>query len=282
MLLRDIVRDGRRSIRELEEMLGITLKGAPGLGDKLQFSSFPENYFRNTREKVIDLDRVWIFDHNPYVVRDAVPERVINLWTEPWPLRLGITQEEYLTKPVFFSQAERTSTIFNHVAHLRHPRLYRFEELPKLEKRVILHTTGSRMQPRRELGEDNFSVLSEEVIQHVRETYRGYEIIQIGLKGDIDAQVIDCRGIPDIWEVVKIIAQANTFIGVDSGPYQIAACYPRIFRKKVLMQVSPDYLRTRFVPMHVLNPHVHWHDASCLYYNRTKDDAGISYSYLKI
>ncbi len=48
------------------------------------------------------------------------------------------------------------------------------------------------------------------------------------------------------------------------------------------MQYPPEYLRDRFVPMHLLNLHVHWHDASCLYYNRTSDDAGITYSYLKI
>ncbi len=69
---------------------------------------------------------------------------------------------------------------------------------------------------------------------------------------------------------------------MDSGPYWIAACYPGIFRKKVLMQYPPEYLHNRFVPMLLLNLHVHWHDASCLYYNRTTDDAGITYSYLKI
>ena len=263
-------------------MLGITFKGASGIGDKLQFSSFPENYFRNTGEKVIDLDRAWIFDHNPYVVRDAIPERVVDLWAQPWPLKERVTREEYVSKPVFSSLAERTGTIFNHVAYLRHPRLYRFEDLPRLEKRVVLHTTGKRIQPHAALGEDHFRVLSEEIIRHVREAYSGYEIVQVGSKEDVDAQVIDLRGIPDIWEVVKIIAQSSIFIGVDSGPYWIAACYPGIFRKKVLMQYPAEYLRKSFVPMHVLNAHVHWHDASCIYYNRTIDDAGISYSYLKI
>jgi ADP-heptose:LPS heptosyltransferase len=81
---------------------------------------------------------------------------------------------------------------------------------------------------------------------------------------------------------VKIVAQAGIFIGVDSGPYWIAACFPRIFRKKVLMQYSPDYLRRKFVPMHVINPHVQWHDASCLYFNRGPDDAGVTFSYLKL
>ena len=68
-------------------MLGITLGGAQGLGDKLQFSSFPENHFRNTGEKVVDLDRSWIFDHNPYVVRDAPHDRALDLWAAPFPLR---------------------------------------------------------------------------------------------------------------------------------------------------------------------------------------------------
>jgi ADP-heptose:LPS heptosyltransferase len=116
----------------------------------------------------------------------------------------------------------------------------------------------------------------------VRATYRGHEIVQVGSKEDVDAHVVDCRGLEDIWEVVKIISQASIFIGVDSGPYWIAACYPRIFRKKVLMQYPPDYLRRGFVPMHVINPHVHWHDASCLYFNRGVDDAGVTYGYVKL
>ena len=258
------------------------MKGAVGLGDKLQFSSFPENHFRNTGERVIDLDQAWIFDHNPYVVRDVIPTRVINLWEDPWPRKTASTQDEYLAKPIFFSLAERSSSIVGHVAYLRHPRLYRFEELPRAEKRVVLHTTGKGLPPRAAVGEDARRELSEEIIEHVRRVYRGYEIIQVGAREDRDVRVIDCRGIADIWEVVRIIAQAGIFIGVDSGPFWIAASYPRIFRKKVLVQYPPEYLREHFIPMHVLNPHTHWHDASCLYYNRSADDAGVSYSYLKL
>jgi ADP-heptose:LPS heptosyltransferase len=125
-------------------------------------------------------------------------------------------------------------------------------------------------------------VLSQEIIDHVCDRYRSHEIIQIGSREDVDARVVDCRGLDDIWEVAKIISQASVFIGVDSGPYWIAACYPHIFRKKVLMQYPTAYLRTTFVPMHMLNPHVHWHDTSCLYYNRTQEDAGVTYSYLKL
>src|SRR5688572_27016356 len=189
-------------------MLGITLGGAPGLGDKLQFSSFPENYFRNTGEKVVDVDRSWIFDHNPHVVRDVAPDRLVDLWSTPFPLRKGITHEQYAAKPLFFSLAERTSSIFGHTAYLRHPRLYRFEDLPRLDKRVVLHTTGKKLPPVTAQGEDAPRVLSAEIIEHVRTAYRGHEIVQVGASDDVDAGVVDCRGIADIWEVVKIIAQA--------------------------------------------------------------------------
>ena len=263
-------------------MLGISLGGAQGLGDQLQFSSVPENHYRNTGEKVVDVDRSWIFDHNPYVVRDATPDRVVDLWATPFPLRNGITHEQYAAKPVFFSLAERTSSIFGHVAYLRHPRLYRYEDLPRIDKRVVLHTTGKRLPPVTAQGEDAPRVLTEEIIEHVRSAYRGWEIVQVGSKDDLDARVVDCRGLPDIWEMVKVVAQASVFIGVDSGPYWVAACYPHIFRKKVLMQYPPEHLRNRFVPMHAINLHVHWHDLSCLYFNRTRDDAGVTYGFPKL
>jgi hypothetical protein len=266
-------------------MLGFTFVDAKRLGDQLQFASFPENWHRNTGERVIDLTHSWIFDHNPFVIRDGTPDRTVDLWAQPWPGQHPSVLQ-YARKPIYFSQAERTCSIFGHAAYLRHPRLYRFEELPRLEKRIVLHTTGANYllsaPPTTSMGEDRQRVLPEEILDHVRKKYRGYEIIQVGSRDDVDAQVIDRRGISDMWEVAKIIAQASIFIGVDSGPYWIAACYPEIFRKKVLVQYPPEYLRTDFVPMHILKQHVHWHDASCYYYNRSTEDAGVTYSYLKL
>jgi ADP-heptose:LPS heptosyltransferase len=116
----------------------------------------------------------------------------------------------------------------------------------------------------------------------VKRKYSGYEVIQVGLPDDLDAQVVDCRGLDDIWEVARIIASAKAFIGVDSGPSWIAACFPSVFNKKVLVQYPVEYLRTSFVPMHVLRFYQHWHDMSFTYFNRTKDDADVTYSYLKL
>ena len=264
-------------------MLGVTLSGASRMGDKLQFASFPENYYKNTGEKVIDLDCAWVFDHNPFVVRGEAPTSVVNLWRHPWPQLSGIHGRQFSSKPIFFSIADRTACIFKHVAYLRHPKLYVYEDLPTLEKRVVIHTTGKRDAAiNRECGEDHSRVLSEEIIDHIRTKYRNYDIIQVGLADDIDAHVVDCRGLGEIRDVVKIIAQACIFIGVDSGPSWISACYPAIFRKKILVQYPPRFLVESFVPMHLLVPHQHWHDPGFMYFNRSEDDAGVTYSYRKL
>ena len=264
-------------------MVGITLGKALGMGDKLQFSSFPENYFRNTGEKVIDLDCSWIFDHNPFVVRGQAPGHVLDLWAAPWRQKVSpVPPNEFFQKPVFFSQADRTCSIFNHMAYLRHPRLYINENEEVLNKRVVVHTTGARLAPIQfNEGEDRKRVLPEEIIAHIKRSFSGWEILQVGLSDDLDAGVTDCRG-ADIWEVVRLISRAAMFIGVDSGPSWIAACYPKIFKKKVLVQYPPEFLAKSFVPMHLLRPHQHWHDSSFLYFNRTLFDAGVTYSYLKL
>lgn len=262
-------------------MLGITFKSTPKMGDGLQFASFPENYFLNTNQKVIDIDHQWFFDHNPYVVRDVEPTEVIDLFEKKWPqLVHGTPMKQYISNPVFFSTADRTSTIFNHKTYLRHPRLYQFEDLPRQDRQIVLHTQGSddhRGRP----GEDHDRILSQEILDHIQKTYQGYDIIQIGSVNDLDAGVVDCRG-TSLWETTKLIAQSAIFIGVDSGPSWIVKAYPRVFCKKVLTQYSPEYLSSQFVPMHVTNMDMQWHEQSCLYYNRTIYDAGITYSYLKL
>lgn len=126
--------------------LGITLDGAPGLGDKLIFTSFPENFFKNTGEKVIDLDGFWGFDFNPYVLRDQEPTEVLNLWSEP---RREFGLEDFIKKPVHFSIAERTLELFPRFkTFLRHPRLYRWENLVcSRPLQVSLHISGTTQPP---------------------------------------------------------------------------------------------------------------------------------------
>lgn len=47
------------------------------------YTSLPENYFRNTGQKLIDVERSWAYEHNPFVLRDEDPDEVIDLWRLP-------------------------------------------------------------------------------------------------------------------------------------------------------------------------------------------------------
>jgi hypothetical protein len=51
-------------------MIGISVNPKIGIGDGIQFSSVPENYFIATGKKLYDVSKPWFFDHNPYVTRE--------------------------------------------------------------------------------------------------------------------------------------------------------------------------------------------------------------------
>ena len=74
-------------------MLGITMAGQAkkflGLGDQIQLTSFPENYFKNTGEKLIDLDNNLLFDNNPYIVRNVNPSNILDIWSMTDPSLTG-------------------------------------------------------------------------------------------------------------------------------------------------------------------------------------------------
>jgi hypothetical protein len=258
-------------------LLGITLTGAHGLGDKLQFSSFPENYWRSTGNKVVDLDCHWFFDSNPYVLRDLSPDKVVNLWHARWESRL---QRMLSLTRRFSTLAERTSGIFGAPTSLIHPRLYRYEDAVIDPNLVVIHTTGShKFQKAR--GEDCRRVMPQHIIDHVKTSYRDRRLVQVGGADDLDAGVEDMRGRP-YWVDAELISRAAIFIGVDSGLFWIASCFPRVIKKKVLVQYPASYLRNKFFPMNPRDSHTHWHEPNTLYFNRTDLDAGITYSYTKI
>jgi len=256
-------------------MLGISLEGAPGIGDMIQFTSMPENYFKATGKKLIDVDKAWVFDHNPYVVRNEQPKEIINLWKFP------LDKIKYPGRPIYTSLAERNALMLSVPVSLAHPRLYKFEECES-SGTVIVHTTGTQAVHTWR-GYDQAMILNEEIIRHIKLKYHGYAMIQVGGKDDVPVPgAADLRGkTDDVWRLVGLIAQASVFIGPDSGPSWIAACYPRVQTKKVLMQAPPEYF-DNYIPMKVTDPSTHWHDSCFRYYNRSKRDAGMTLSYLKL
>jgi hypothetical protein len=248
--------------------LGISFEGAGGIGDKVQFTSFPENYHVATGKTLIDVDRVWCLDHNPYIVRDEKPDKIINPWETPLPPHTPFG------RPTWHSIAERTMVQFGldpKKAVLRHPRLYRFEDAPK-HHRVVVHTTGYSTRGK----------FSPEVTNHVRQKYRDWEIVQVGAKDDVDFPAdVDIRG-ADLWKVAETIAGSELFIGVCSGPGWISAAYPSVWSKKLLMHMGVDQLVGPLTPMATYNKDWHWYDHSFIYYNRTEHDLGFTYSYKKL
>lgn len=252
---------------------GISISPRIGVGDTVQFSSVPENYFRQTGEYLIDIDRPWIFDHNPYVVRDdnltRQCERITEMWNfSPRKYEWPVPREE--GPRVYTSNAELHACVMGVKPKLIRPRLYRFEDFP-FEKRtkIYLHVEGK-----------SHGTLPAHIIKHVIDKYKPTgELYTIG-KEDNNL------GVPHIftntlWDLAELLSEARMLIGSDSGPSWIAACYPDVIIKKVRMRPGPERLAD-WVPMAVDNLHSHWDDRCFQYFNPTEDDIGAYASYRRM
>ncbi len=251
-------------------MLGISVKDARGLGDTIQFSSVPENYFRATGRKVVDVDRSWIFDHNPFVVRDVEPEKTINLWNYaplkyPWPVP-GDNRP-----PIYHCNAEIWASVLGvKNPGLIRPRLYIHEDFPYHQrKKILLHTDGR-----------SHGKLPEQVVDHLIKKY--LPTGNLFLVGRPE----DTRGLPfihteTVWDLAKECSEAAMFLGCDSGPSWIAACYPDVVIKKVRCRPGVEKYDT-WTPLEVKNPHAHWDDRIFQIFNPDEHDRGPFQSYRKM
>lgn len=234
------------------------INNGPGLGDKIQFAALPEIFFYNLGEKVIDYSNCWVYDYNPYVVRGKFDyDKIIDLWNLSHFYKVG----EYLsTSERFFKNTEFSNFKIN----IRHPRLYKFEDLKIIPNRITIHTAGK----------SEGGTISDETMDQIAKIYSNFEIIQIGGASDKPTPFINKLGL-GIWETVQLIASSSIFIGVNSGMMNIANCYPRVNRKIILNRNDFDI----FFP---LNKNTGWLDFNIQYFNQSKNDIGSTYSYLKI
>lgn len=252
-------------------MLGISIREKTGVGDKVQFSSLPENYFRATGKKLIDVSRTWIFDHNPYVDRDTTPTKVIELWN--WPKAF-----EWPRPPrdgVYLSNAEIWALRFGVPATLIRPRLYQFEDFPFAERRkIVFHAYGK-----------SNGMMPDSIIEHVLKKY-GPTGDLIQLCGPGDPPIV--MGIPSysptsLWDCARFLSDARMFIGVDSGPSWIAACFPDIITKKVRIKFPDGEKEAKdWIPLEVDAHHSHWDDRLFSIHNITEDDVGFMPSYKRL
>lgn len=251
-------------------MLGVSVKNYIGLGDKVQFSSLPENYFRAKGEKLIDVSKPWFWDHNPFVIRDpeTPPEKIIELWNFPqeyeWPRpRAG----------VYLCNAEIWAALFGVKLTLNRPRLYRYEHFPFEDRELILfHVQGK-----------SNGLLPKHVIDHVVDKYgRTKCLYQIGPSSDPFVGIPRIET-PTYWSLAEVCSRARMFIGVDSGPSWVAASYPDVVVKKVRIK-TPDGQKTLqdWVPLEIDAFHSHWDDRLFQIHNTTEDDVGFTSSYKKL
>ena len=248
--------------------IGITIRKV-GIGDGLQFSSLPENFFKKTGQKLIDVSKPWFFDHNPYVVRDVEPKKTIELWNYPriydWPR---------IRDSVYLSNAEIHCAVMGiRDPVLIHPRLYKFEDFPFYErKKILFHPFGK-----------SHGNLSQEVISHVLTKYKGPDLFQVGVASDKDLG-IQRINTPSLWELTKVISECRMFIGIDSGPAWIAACYPDVLVKKIRKKFqNPLYHPSQWIPLSIKNEHSFWDDTNLFkIYNCFEYDVGFTQSYLRI
>lgn len=253
-------------------MQGISIKPTTGVGDQLQFSSLPENYFKATGEKLVDISRPWFFDYNPYVSRiDEKPEKVTELWnfspqTWTWP-----NPRTERRPAVYTSNAEIWASLFGVPVVLNRPRLYRHEVLPFTSRqKILLHTDGW-----------SHGQMPDHVINHVVRKY--VSTGQLYLVGKSVPTILGLPIIetPTLWDLALEISQARMFVGMDSGPSWIAAAYPDVIVKKVRTKPA-SHVFAKWVPLEIANVHSHWDDRCHQVFNVTEDDIGFTSSYRKI
>jgi len=261
-------------------MLGFNIEKHCHLGDRLIFSSFPQNYFMATGEKIIDLNDEWFYDYNPYVVKGEIPTETINIRA-----RSGIWPDVYKGKTIIHSVAQRT-----HLQEklpldkfvLRHPRIYKYEDSKIIPNKITINTRTTI------LGN-----MPKHVVDHIAETYKDFDIYQIGSNEDIPIpgrkEFIMAHSREDWWGIAKHIAESAMYIGVSNGIFHLATCYPRVNTKWIFtgFQNNEKYLQD-IIPLGVLNAagaidgNLHWLDMSTKFYNCFDKDIGISFSYKKL
>ncbi len=276
----------------------IDIEGAYAIGDKIQLSSIPEAFYKKHGKKLIDVKKSWIFDYNPYVVRDVdFPELKLK---KPNGERIHLpaiysgdskgirqlwrkdTQISNLSRSYWFYLAAgiKPSLEMLEMDFPRGPRLYRYEDPKKVKPtQISIHVgpsgTAGRYIPYR-------------ILKTIKERYHNYDIIQVGSIEDNSSPFIDKRGV-ELWESVKIIAQSAIFIGINSGPIHIANCYPHISKKYIVTStVKEEEISdiSRFSPLVGESfggtEWAGWVDYGWQYYNATEYDIGCTYSYNKI
>lgn len=248
--------------------IGITglNNGGHHIGDSIVYSSFPENFFLNFNNKIIDLDKYWIFDHNPYVLRGVKPDIIINLPEEAHNYPKNIFFETIVARNNFFGKYKLD-------IHLTKPNLYIHQNAIQ-NKSVSLHLTGKSFDQQ----------IPENIINYILNKYKEYKIYQIGGQNDkIVKNTINRLGL-SIYDSAKVIAESEIFIGINSGMMHLANCYNNVIKKIILNRTKDESIlniasiRTPQNQKYAVAG-FDWYDMDNQLYNLSEQNIGITDSY---
>ena len=257
-------------------MTGFTWDGGKNkLGDQICRTSLPENFFKNTGDKLINFG-VPFFENNPYVIHSESVH----------PNTLSRVEKRSLWNYTVGNVCTANSKTMAHEicknwglekTYLTKPRLYIYEEIKPYPRSLVINTTGS-----------NQGAIPLHVLNMITEKYKKtHWITQIGSVHDIDCECdSDARG--KTWqESARIIAESEIFIGVCSFCMWLANCYN--IRKKIILvnknkERCENFWPRVFTNEHLDNPFDTWIEWSSglEVYNTFKEDLGMTRSYLEI
>jgi hypothetical protein len=262
--------------------VGILIEGV-GIGDKIQYTHLPENIYKNFGIKLYDPLKYWVFDKNPYIIRDEDPDIYLILDK----LFDNSNYRESLYGKQYFSRASKHCDILDIKCHTRQFSLYDDEDQIINYNKITIHTGP---------GNSTAGEIPDYIIDFIKEKYKNFQIVQIGSDKDKNINALDKRG-SSLEDMISEIRNSFIFIGVNSGPMNIANCYPNIFKKIIITKDNQDYPKSRIAYEDFLNKEFipqrqyektenlyqeNWLDFNCSYFNVTNEDLGTTLSYKRI
>ena len=262
--------------------VGILIEGV-GVGDKIQYTHLPENIYKNFGVKLYDPLKYWVFDKNPYIIRDEDPDvyLILDKLFDDSNYREGLYGKQY------FSRASKHCDILDIKCYTRQFSLYDDKDQFINYNKITIHSGP---------GNSTAGEIPDYIIDFIKEKYKNFQIVQIGSDKDKNINVLDKRG-SSLEEMISEIRNSFIFIGVNSGPMNIANCYPNIFKKIIITKDHLDYPKFRIAYDDFLNKEFipqrqyektenlyqeNWLDFNCSYFNVTNEDLGPTLSYKRI
>lgn len=243
---------------------GILIPKNIGIGDAIQFTSLPENYFKTTGKKLVDLSRHWVFDRNPYIIREFYGEIKIHKLWERFLNKDFYSKHEYREIIQYRSNAEVWASMMGVEIHTRRPNLYYVRGV--VENLTLVWEHG--------ISQSHLQYIT---LKHVQDKYSWK------IQGDWNLHFYSkAYRFPDMWTMVEAISKCRQIIGPFSGPSWIAACFPHITVKAVFSKSFTHVLEKR-IPLNRNEQDSLFDDMGLFkFYNQTDKDVGYTESYLKL